>query len=141
MTNQGPGPALGPITVTDQVPAALTINGVDAPAGWSCTISDQNVQCVLAGDMAATTTATIVIRTTVSGSPGDEITNTAGVTVTGPVDEADVTDNVDTVTITIGQLPHTGAEIARIALMGLLLLAAGALLLLATRRREERQTT
>jgi uncharacterized repeat protein (TIGR01451 family) len=141
VANQGPGPALGPITVTDQVPAALTINGVDAPAGWSCTISDQNVQCVLAGDLPADTAATIVIRTTVSGSPGDQITNTAGVTVTGPVDESDVTDNVDTVTITIGQLPRTGAEIARIAVIGLLLLAAGALLLGVSRRRDDETPT
>jgi LPXTG-motif cell wall-anchored protein len=79
----------------------------------------------------------ITINTTVSGSPGDQITNTAVVEGGGLVAEPDFTDNVGSVTVTIGQLPHTGAEIARLVAIGFLLLAAGALLLGATRRKEE----
>ena len=140
VTNQGPATAFGPITVTDEVPAALIINGVSAP-GWTCTVNGQTVECVLDGDLAAGGTATITINTTVSGSPGDEITNTAVVVVTGPVGEPDVTDNVDSVTIVIGQLPRTGAELARILVVGLLLLGAGLLLLAVTRRREDEEST
>jgi uncharacterized repeat protein (TIGR01451 family)/LPXTG-motif cell wall-anchored protein len=136
VTNEGPATAFGPITVTDQVPPALPVTGVDA-SGWTCTTNGQNVQCVLNGDMAANTSSSITIHTTVSGSPGDEISNTAVVAVTGPVGEPVVTDNVDTVTVTIGQLPRTGAEIVRIAVLGFLLLAAGVLLLAGTRRRRE----
>jgi uncharacterized repeat protein (TIGR01451 family) len=139
VTNEGPAAAFGPITVTDQVPAALTITGVAATAGWTCTTTGQTVECVLDGDLAAGDSAAITIDTTVSGEPGDEITNTAVAAVSGPVGELDVTDNVDSATVTIGQLPRTGAEIARIAFIGLLLLAAGVLLLAAARRREHEE--
>ncbi|MDJ0498848.1 MAG: DUF11 domain-containing protein, partial [Acidimicrobiia bacterium] len=133
--NDGPGAALGPISVTDVVPAALPVVGV-AGSSWDCTYLHQTVQCWLTGDLEAGASATIVVTTEIGPSASGNIVNRANVDSDGPVVEADLTDNTDTVAVSIGELPRTGADLLRFAVVGLLLLLAGAGLVTLTVRRE-----
>jgi uncharacterized repeat protein (TIGR01451 family) len=137
ITNNGPGTAVGPFTVTDAVPAVFEITGVSSAAGWTCTVSGQDVECTFAGDLADGEVDVIIIDTVVVGEPGDQATNSASVSVDGPIDDGDLTNNTDGVVITIGELPITGADLGRIATLGFLLLAFGIGLALAGRRRRE----
>ena len=86
------------------------------------------MQCWLAGDLEPGATATVVITTEIGPSATGNITNRADVDSDGPVVEPDLTDKADTVTISIGELPRTGADLLRFAVVGLLLLLAGAAL-------------
>ena len=140
LTNEGPAPTTGTLTVTDNVPSALTIEDVDAP-GWSCGVVGQSVDCVREGDLAVGSTDFITITTTVGGSVGQNIVNTATVTVDGPIDDLNITDNTDSVETTIGELPHTGADLFGFALFGILFLGTGIVLWATTRRRDEDEET
>ncbi|MDJ0924047.1 MAG: SdrD B-like domain-containing protein [Acidimicrobiia bacterium] len=131
--NDGPGPALGPITVRDVVPAALPITGVSGD-DWTCSILDQTVDCVLDGDLGPDAESIITIATVISGSATGAIDNTADVESDGPIVEPDMTDNSDVDTVSIGELPRTGTDVVRFAVFGLLLLFAGAALVIGARR-------
>ena len=137
VTNDGPGTAFGPIEVTDTVPAAFRVTGVSGPSGWNCGADGQFVTCNTTGDLAVGQTATITIGTTVVAPQGVQVANTASVVVTGPVDEPNTSNNSDTVTVTIGQLPRTGSDLGDFTRYGLILLVAGWLLLAAARRRDD----
>ena len=137
VTNDGPGTAFGPIEVTDTVPSAFRVTGVSGPSGWNCGADGQFVTCNTTGDLAVGQTATITIGTTVVAPQGVQVANTASVVVTGPVDEPNTSNNSDTVTVTIGQLPRTGSDLGDFTRYGLILLVAGWLLLAAARRRDD----
>lgn len=62
-------------------------------------------------------------------------------TVDGPIDDLDTTDNVGSAAITVGELPRTGANLSGFALIGLLFLAIGLMLWFTTRRRDEDEAT
>ena len=126
--NEGPGVAVGPLTVTDDVPDIFAISGVDSATGWVCSTAGQSVTCTFAGDLAAGAVDVIVIHTIVVGDPGDQATNGASVSVDGPIEDSDESNNDDDVVVTIGELPITGSDLARIALLGVWLLLAGAAL-------------
>ncbi|MDJ0663302.1 MAG: SdrD B-like domain-containing protein [Acidimicrobiia bacterium] len=132
--NEGPARALGPITVTDTVPDELPVAALDNE-GWDCVAAGQDVTCVLAGDLDPGASATITVSATVAVDFGSEATNTAVVEVTGPVPEVDISDNADSASVAVDELPRTGADLGRIALLGLLLLAIGSTLVRATARR------
>jgi len=104
-------------------------------------VSAQTVVCDLVGDLAVGSSAFITIMTTISGSAGQSIENTATVTVDGPIDDLDISDNVDTVASTIGELPQTGANLSGFALFGILFLGIGIMLWFTTRRRHEDEVT
>jgi hypothetical protein len=113
---------------------------VAAPSGWVVTVTGNAVTATFAGDLVAGATARIVIATTVVGEPGDQATNSASVSVDGPIEDSDDSNNEDDVVVTIGELPVTGSDIARIALFGLLLLLAGSVFAAAgARRRRDRE--
>jgi len=76
VTSAGPG-AL-PVTVTDTVPAGLTIDSVSAGTG-SCTVSGQVVSCVVAG-----APATIAVIVSAKGAGSYANTATASTVVTDP---------------------------------------------------------
>jgi hypothetical protein len=141
VTNEGPGVAVGPFTVSDEVPAIFDILGVDAPVGWSCGVAGQDVTCTLAGDLVAGDIEIIVVRTVVVGEAGDQATNAASVSVDGPIADADGSNNDDEVVITISDLPLTGTDLDRIAVFGMLLLLVGAMLAAAGARRTRRRET
>jgi uncharacterized surface anchored protein len=105
----------------------LPVVGVTA-AGWDCTFLHQTVRCLLEGDLEAGTTAEVVVTTEIGPSALGSIVNRADVDSDGPIAEPVLTDNTDVVTVSIGELPRTGADLLRFALVGLLLLLAGAAL-------------
>jgi len=140
VTNDGPATALGPITVLDTVPDQLSVADVMG-ADWDCSVDGQTVECVLDGDLGAGESAVVLVNTIVARPIHADVTNTASVAVTGPVPEPDLTDNTDSATVGVSELPHTGADLLRFAIMGLLLLAAGAALVAMSRQRNERRET
>ncbi|WP_333815249.1 DUF7507 domain-containing protein [Tabrizicola sp.] len=82
-------PVLGPIVITDTIPANYGIVSVtpSAGSGWSCTTTGQQVQCTRAsgaGPGANVSLGSIEVATTALtvGSP----VNTASITSAGPVD-------------------------------------------------------
>jgi hypothetical protein len=137
LTNQGPGTAVGPIEVTDSEPAIFSVTDVVEPAGWACAVAGQDVVCAFAGSLAAGESAVITIATTVIGAQGDQATNTAVVDISGPVPESNPNNNTDSVVVTIGRLPRTGAEFGRVVPFGAWLLALGLALVLIGRRRDD----
>lgn len=131
--NDGPGTAIGPITVTDVVLEVSPVTGATGE-NWNCSILEQTVECVLDGDLAAGAEATIVISTVVSRSASGTVANSADVESDGPVTEPDITDNTDVDTVSIGELPRTGSDLLRFTIFGLLLLLAGAALVMGSRQ-------
>ncbi|MBL8143401.1 MAG: DUF11 domain-containing protein [Acidobacteria bacterium] len=79
LANQGPDAALG-ITVTDTLPAAVSLNTCSATSGGVCG-GTGNAQTVTFASLASGASATITFVTTVTGAalPGTTITNTASV--------------------------------------------------------------
>jgi len=72
------GPSSLPVTVTDTVPAGLTIDAVNAGTG-SCSVSGQVVSCVVAG---APANVAVIVSATSAGSYAN--TATASTQVTDP---------------------------------------------------------
>jgi len=46
VTNDGPGEALVPLTLVDDVPAGLTVTAINAPSGWTCSASDTEIPTI-----------------------------------------------------------------------------------------------
>jgi uncharacterized repeat protein (TIGR01451 family) len=83
VTNIGAGPTVGPVTITDVLPASLQFVSAGG-AGWTCSASGQVVSCTNPGPLApgssSQVTLTVLPRTTAAPS----VTNTA--TVVTPSD-------------------------------------------------------
>ncbi|MEM7243087.1 MAG: SdrD B-like domain-containing protein [Pseudomonadota bacterium] len=82
------------VTVTDTIPANYTIDAVNAPAPWVCTVAGNNVACEHPGGAAQGTNISlgdIEIVTTIAsaGTP----TNTAEVSADGPPDPNPLNDS------------------------------------------------
>jgi uncharacterized repeat protein (TIGR01451 family) len=135
VTNAGPAAALGPVTVVDIVPEELSITAAHGDR-WDCAVQDQSIECDLDGDLAVGASAAISVETLVIAEVDTNIVNTAEVAVTGPVPELDLSDNVDSATVPVRELPYTGSDLLRFAVMGLLMLAAGVALVAIAGRRQ-----
>ncbi len=96
LTNSGTGPTTGTVTVTDPLPAGLTlVSGTSATAGWTCTANGQTVTCTnaSAGVLAASgSNSTSTISLTVSVAP-DAISSPTNFSLTN---SATVSDPGDT---------------------------------------------
>ncbi|WP_197407969.1 isopeptide-forming domain-containing fimbrial protein, partial [Lampropedia cohaerens] len=95
VTNSGTAATTATATVSDSVPAGLTINSA---AG--CTISGQDVSCDIAAGLAAGATASFTINVTPEASvSGTTVSNTASVSGGGDPDCTSGCDStpVDTV--------------------------------------------
>ena len=93
--NVGSGPTTGPITVTDVVPAGLTITGASG-SGWNCTVAGQVVTCTHPGPLApnGTLTVTLTVVPTVAAVPS--VTNRASVATPGDTNPGNNDDTVTT---------------------------------------------
>ncbi len=138
VTNNGPDAADAPITLTDELPGSLGFVAIDAPGTWACSVSAQTVTCTRAASMAVGVTEQIELTTSVDAESGTTITNEA--TVSAASADADVSNNTDTASITVGSLPFTGFSVDRVALLALEALALGGVLLLLSRRRRQAHT-
>lgn len=101
VTNRGPDPAVGPITVTDTLPAQLGSINIST-TGWTCSLAVTTVTCVFSGSLAANASLTpIVVTGTIAPSvaSGTSLTNTA--TVTGKTADPDPSNNSSSVTDTV----------------------------------------
>ena len=78
VTNHGPSPTSGEITVSDALPAGLTYASASTDA-FSCASAGQEVTCTSTVIMAVGETHEIEITTDVVATPGTTITNTAAV--------------------------------------------------------------
>lgn len=122
-TNLGPTPfpASGTLTITDTLPAGLRLNGIAAPAGFSCS-SSAGASFPQAGPVTVTCTSSnlaLAVDATTPGitltvqatSTGGVLTNTACVAGTGgPVD-----DNAPNNCASVGVTPQTGVELADVS--------------------------
>ncbi len=137
--NDGPLPAPGPITLTDQLPAELGFQDVVEPAGWSCSVAASTLTCTNPDDMAVGATAVFTLSTTIDADPGEIVTNPAQVRSSG--DEPDLTNNDDSDTTAI-RIVDTGAESDRMTGVALAMITlGGALLVIGGRRPEETPIT
>jgi uncharacterized repeat protein (TIGR01451 family)/fimbrial isopeptide formation D2 family protein len=89
VTNEGSADATASATVSDSVPAGLTINS----AGPGCTIAAQVVTCSIAqGDLQIGESVAITINVTPTVAAGASVSNSAGVTGGGDPDCVDAAD-------------------------------------------------
>ncbi len=98
VSNAGPSPATGPITLTDTLPAGLAFLGANSADGsWSCS-GNTTVTCAHPGPLAvgATLPEAIVIA---SVDPGISVPITNEATVTSPVFDGNTANNRATLTI------------------------------------------
>jgi uncharacterized repeat protein (TIGR01451 family) len=127
--NLGESDAVGPITVTDVLPAGLTfVSGTGD--GWTCSAVGQVVTCVHDGPLAAGASSTITLVTLVTAAPGTAITNSASVS-SGSI-EVVIDNNSASATISSvaspassGSIALTGTDARRTALFGGLLTGFG----------------
>ena len=104
-------PTAGVATISDTLDPAFTITGV-SPA---CTVSSQTVTCTVPAGSPGTSTSIFAIDTTISGTAGPSIVNTATLT--------DISDTVligsSSVTVSIGaQLPVVDVAFDQVSISG-----------------------
>jgi LPXTG-motif cell wall-anchored protein len=152
--NHGPGSAVGPLTVADDLPAALTHVSAGGP-GWSCAHAAGTVTCTRAAGLAPGTSSAVVVVVDVGPEAGPETRNLAhlvGVDDARPADDQDsavLGEVVEPAEPPTGgdddgptggsgadpNLPATGTEVLGLLLVGSGLVGAGLVLISARRRR------
>jgi len=97
VSNVSGGPTTGTITVTDTVPAGLTLNSVTGGAAWTCTTSGNALSCTynLGQLNVGQSAAPITVNTTVNSSAPNSLVNTGVVATPGDTNPG---NNQDTVT-------------------------------------------
>jgi uncharacterized repeat protein (TIGR01451 family) len=111
VTNSGPGPTSGTVTVVDTLPAGLTATA-EAGTGWACVLG--TLTCTRADALAPTLSYPVITLTvTVANNAAASVTNTATVSGGGELNVAnDVSANPTTITqladLTITK-SHTGS--------------------------------
>jgi uncharacterized repeat protein (TIGR01451 family) len=159
VTNVSDQPTTGLVTVTDAVPAGLTIVGTPTGNGWSCSAAGAAVTCTLASLAAGQSAAPITVTTTVLASGPSTLVNTGVVQTEGDTNPTNNRSTVETpVTTVLGvktvkpptksvapqaqprtptpsALPFTGWNASTFAVIGLVTLLAGLRLITFARRR------
>ena len=100
VSNAGPGAEPGPITLTDTLPAGLTPVSATGD-GWDCSISGQVISCTRTAGLAKGASAPTITTTATITATGGELINTA--VVSGRAVDVKLSNNTDTVTITVGK--------------------------------------
>src|SRR5262249_27263958 len=97
VANNGPSDATN-VSVTDTLPAGVTSNSANAPAGWGCTHSGNTIVTCTRAAWATGSTDTITITVT-APAQGGAITNTA--TIGSNTSDPVAGNNTDSVTTTV----------------------------------------
>jgi uncharacterized repeat protein (TIGR01451 family) len=97
VANLGPGPTIGTITVTENLPAGLTYSSFSG-TGWSRTGTGPVITFTRASALAAGASSNIVLNTNVTNSAIGVITNTVSVTTTRDID---LPNNAASITTTV----------------------------------------
>lgn len=139
-----PGPASQEYRQT--VPPGLTITSVTGD-GWTCSVNGQQVVCTRPDVLLPGGRTPPVTVVTAAKTPGASLVSTA---TTKPLDgqvETTLTNNTDTVNLTVtagkpnpGKLADTGDETGPLVAWGLLLLLGGSGLVATTFRKRRRQS-
>jgi len=97
VSNAGPGPTSGTVTVVDTIPVGLTATALSG-TGWTCTLG--TLTCTRADVLAAAGSyPAITVTVTVANGAAASVTNTATVSGGGEINAAnDVSNDVTTVT-------------------------------------------
>jgi uncharacterized repeat protein (TIGR01451 family)/fimbrial isopeptide formation D2 family protein len=93
VTNAGPTPAPGPLTVTDTLPAGLTPVSA-AGEGWVCELDGQDVTCIRTEPLGVDATSAVALVVDVLPSAYPQVLNTAA--VSSPSEDTDPSNDVDT---------------------------------------------
>jgi uncharacterized repeat protein (TIGR01451 family) len=111
VSNVGPTPTIGPIVVTDTLPAGLTFESAGGP-GWNCANAGQVVTCQYdAVGFAPGASTTITLRVQVALDAPATIINRAHVST--PSDTEDTGNNVSTDSATVSRVsPITIEKVA-----------------------------
>jgi large repetitive protein len=104
VTDQGPSPTSGTLTVTDPLPAGLSYVQATGP-GWTCSALGSTLTCSTGQSLAAGATSTITLAVTVTATSGT-ITNQA--MATGPNQTSTAGDAAATPPIVVAAAPSTG---------------------------------
>lgn len=131
VANNGTVEAMGPITLTDDLPTGLTYVSA-AGAGWACSVAGAAVTCVHPGPLAVGAALEVRIVTDVAADLSGTLLNEAVVSMPG---DFNVLNN--TAVAGIGLLPATGFNLGDALTWSLLSLLLGAGLILVTHRRRE----
>ncbi len=147
VTNNGPGTAAGPLTVTDPLPSQLGFVDTSSTA-FSCGASGQLVRCVSPGDLAVDQSIELFVDTSISSSASGTINNAA--TVSSPLStdallgETTLDNNESAAPVEIGpsgnpQVAFTGSSTDVLVQIALILITIGALFMgiMASRRRRD----
>ncbi len=133
VVNHGPSPATQ-VEILDALPNGLSFVSA-AGIGWSCSATNGDVTCALAGDLAVGAASVLDLTTRVATGATGSITNVAVVSTPTPqVILADDTARVSGTIVTQTSLPNTGGDATRFLPFGFGLLLMGALLLAGSRR-------
>ncbi|MDE3087943.1 MAG: DUF11 domain-containing protein, partial [Chloroflexota bacterium] len=101
VTNNGPSTAVGPIVVTDTLPAGLTyVSG--SGSGWACSAVGQNATCTRATDLTSGSTSSFNLTVAVSSGAIPGVTNVAGVSST--TSDPDPSNNLASDPTTVGTI-------------------------------------
>lgn len=84
VTNNGPGPSLGTITVTDTLPSGITYMSF-VGSGWSCSVGAGNstVTCTYNGTLAVNASTSFTLRVRISQNIQCSVINVATLTAAG----------------------------------------------------------
>jgi len=148
VVNHGPNSADLPFTVVDELPAGLEYVAARGP-GWSCAHAGRRITCTHHEPLALGDSTTITVVSRITAAAGTTVTNNA---VVASVQDLNTVNNTDAAVLAVthhnlstGQarstsgLPRTGADVARLLALSLLLMVAGAGVLRLGRRRETQQ--
>ncbi len=139
VTNEGPNDSVGPIVVTDPLPAGLAYESFSG-AGWTCRNAGRKVTCTYDGSLSVDEDATVRLVTAVTAEPGSQITNVASVSGGGSEVAADGVASVQVPASGAGSgLPDTGGPWRGLLPLAALLVLGGAALLTAGRRRSHQE--
>jgi uncharacterized repeat protein (TIGR01451 family) len=123
LDNNGPQSAVGPITVTNTLPAGLTYTSVTGTGSWTCSTAGQVATCTWAGTYNKNSPTTITIIAFITSAVATSVTNVATVSYPG-LDDSNLANNTASTTsavtvrsvattpdgATVSQLPSNGTN-------------------------------
>jgi uncharacterized repeat protein (TIGR01451 family)/fimbrial isopeptide formation D2 family protein len=135
VVNYGPNSADLPFTVVDELPNGLVYIAARGP-GWACAHSGRRITCTHSEPLAVGDNSTITVVSRITAAPGTTVTNSA---VVASVQDSNAGNNTDGAVLAVTDgilntdqargrngLPKTGADIARLLALSMLLMLAGA---------------
>ena len=139
VTNHGPSMAPGPVMVTSVIETGHTLVSATGP-GWVCSAAGSTVTCVSEGDLVASSSTAITLRTVVTAERGSTISMDATVAAADSANEATTANNTDAASVVVDALPMTGVDAIVLGQIAALLIAVGLVLLVMVGRRESNRS-